>query len=54
MDKILQMLQLQQQLNDASFTNGKGWEKGVTKNDTLLERQIRNIFQISGPLETLY
>ena len=31
MDKILQMLQLQQQLNDA--TNGKGWEKGVTKND---------------------
>ena len=30
MDKILQMLQLQQQLNDA--TNGEGWEKGVTKN----------------------
>ena len=30
MDKILQMLQLQQQLNDV--TNGEGWEKGVTKN----------------------
>ncbi|MCF6247288.1 MAG: dUTP diphosphatase [Desulfobacula sp.] len=30
MDKILQMLQLQQELNDA--TNGEGWEKGVTKN----------------------
>ena len=29
MDKILQMLKLQQQLNDA--TNGEGWEKGVTK-----------------------
>jgi len=30
MDKILQMLQLQQTLNDA--TNGEDWEKGVTKN----------------------
>ncbi len=30
MNKILQMLQLQQQLNDA--TNGEGWEKGITKN----------------------
>lgn len=30
MNKILQMLQLQQQLNDA--TNGEGWENGVTKN----------------------
>jgi len=29
-DKILKMLELQQELNDA--TNGKGWEKGVTKN----------------------
>jgi len=29
-DKILQMLELQQELNDA--TNGKGWEKGTTKN----------------------
>ena len=29
MDKILQMLLLQQQLNDA--TNGEGWEKGITK-----------------------
>ena len=28
MDKILQMLQLQQELNDA--TNGMGWEKGFT------------------------
>ena len=35
MDKILQMLQLQQQLNDA--TNGKGWEKGVTKNGKLID-----------------
>ena len=30
MDKILQMLLLQQQLNDA--TNGLDWEKGMTKN----------------------
>ncbi|NOR58618.1 MAG: dUTPase, partial [Sulfurimonas sp.] len=30
MDKILLMLQLQAQLNDA--TNGEGWTKGVTKN----------------------
>ena len=30
MDKILQMLELQQELNDA--TNGKGWENGITKN----------------------
>ncbi|OQX49924.1 MAG: dUTPase, partial [Epsilonproteobacteria bacterium 4484_20] len=30
MNKILQMLELQQQLNDA--TNGEGWEKGMTKN----------------------
>ncbi len=30
MDKILQMLKLQQSLNDA--TNGIGWENGITKN----------------------
>jgi len=30
MDKILQMLQLQQTLNDA--TNGLNWEQGITKN----------------------
>ena len=30
MDKILQMLELQQELNDA--TNGEGWEDGLTKN----------------------
>ncbi|KIM12868.1 MAG: dUTPase [Sulfurovum sp. FS08-3] len=30
MNPIHQMLQLQQQLNDA--TNGKGWESGITKN----------------------
>jgi len=35
MDKILQMLQLQQQLNDA--TNGKDWEKGITKNGKLID-----------------
>jgi dimeric dUTPase (all-alpha-NTP-PPase superfamily) len=35
MNKILQMLQLQQQLNDA--TNGEGWEKGVTKNGKLID-----------------
>jgi len=34
MNKILQMLQLQQELNDA--TNGEGWEKGVTKNGKLI------------------
>lgn len=30
MNKILQMLELQQELNDA--TNGLNWEKGITKN----------------------
>lgn len=35
MDKILQMLELQQQLNDA--TNGIGWENGVTKNGKLID-----------------
>ncbi len=30
MDRALQMIQLQQQLNDA--TNGENWEEGVTKN----------------------
>jgi len=35
MDKILQMLQLQQELNDA--TNGLGWEKGITKNGKLID-----------------
>ena len=35
MDKILQMLQLQQELNDA--TNGKGWEKGMTKNGKIID-----------------
>lgn len=35
MDKILQMLMLQQQLNDA--TNGEGWEQGITKNGKLID-----------------
>ena len=35
MDKILQMLLLQQKLNDA--TNGEGWEKGITKNGKLID-----------------
>jgi len=35
MDKILQMLELQQQLNDA--TNGLGWEDGVTKNGKVID-----------------
>ncbi|MGC9350387.1 MAG: dUTP diphosphatase [Sulfurovum sp.] len=35
MDKILQMLKLQQQLNDA--TNGKGWEDGITKNGKVID-----------------
>jgi len=34
MDKILQMLQLQQELNDT--TNGKDWEKGITKNGKII------------------
>ncbi len=34
MDKALQMLQLQQQLNDA--TNGENWEEGVTKNGKVI------------------
>ena len=35
MDKILQMLLLQQELNDA--TNGEGWEKGITKNGKVID-----------------
>jgi len=35
MNKILQMLLLQQQLNDA--TNGEGWENGVTKNGKIVD-----------------
>ena len=35
MNKITQMLTLQQKLNDA--TNGEGWEKGVTKNGKLID-----------------
>jgi dimeric dUTPase (all-alpha-NTP-PPase superfamily) len=35
MNKILQMLLLQQQLNDA--TNGEGWENGVTKNGKIID-----------------
>lgn len=35
MNKILQMLQLQQQLNDS--TNGLDWEKGVTKNGKIID-----------------
>jgi dimeric dUTPase (all-alpha-NTP-PPase superfamily) len=35
MDKVLQMLQLQQQLNDA--TNGENWEAGVTKNGKTID-----------------
>ncbi len=35
MDKILQMLELQQQLNDA--TNGLGWEDGMTKNGKVID-----------------
>jgi len=34
MDKILQMLKLQQKLNDE--TNGIGWEKGITKNGKII------------------
>jgi len=35
MDKILQMLQLQQELNDT--TNGLDWEKGITKNGKVID-----------------
>lgn len=35
MNKITQMLTLQQQLNDA--TNGEGWERGVTKNGKVID-----------------
>jgi dimeric dUTPase (all-alpha-NTP-PPase superfamily) len=35
MSQIFQMLQLQQQLNDA--TNGQGWEDGITKNGKLID-----------------
>jgi dimeric dUTPase (all-alpha-NTP-PPase superfamily) len=34
MDKILIMLQLQNQLNDS--TNGEGWTKGITKNNKVI------------------
>ncbi|MDQ7084408.1 MAG: dUTP diphosphatase [Sulfurovum sp.] len=35
MDKVLEMLQLQQTLNDA--TNGIGWEKGFTKHGKVID-----------------
>ncbi len=35
MDRALQMLQLQQQLNDA--TNGENWEEGMTKNSKVID-----------------
>ncbi len=35
MDKILQMLNLQQELNDA--TNGVDWERGMTKNGKVID-----------------
>jgi len=35
MNKILQMLQLQQQLNDS--TNGENWEQGKTKNGKIID-----------------
>ena len=35
MNKILQMIKLQQELNDA--TNGLGWEKGITKNGKIID-----------------
>jgi len=35
MNKVLQMLLLQQQLNDA--TNGENWEKGITKNGKIID-----------------
>ena len=35
MTEILQMLNLQQKLNDA--TNGEGWENGITKNGKLID-----------------
>jgi hypothetical protein len=35
MQKILQMLQLQQQLN--GNTNGKEWAKGITKNGKIID-----------------
>ena len=35
MDKILKMLELQQELNDN--TNGEGWENGITKNGKIID-----------------
>ncbi len=35
MDKILQMLELQQELNDT--TNGPGWENGMTQNGKIID-----------------
>ena len=35
MNKILQMLELQQELNDA--TNGLNWEDGTTKNGKVID-----------------
>jgi dimeric dUTPase (all-alpha-NTP-PPase superfamily) len=35
MNKVLQMLLLQQQLNDA--TNGENWENGITKNGKIID-----------------
>ena len=51
MDKILQMLLLQQQLNDA--TNGEGWEKGTTKNGKLIDWKRCTYLECAELIESL-
>jgi len=50
MDKILQMLELQQQLNDA--TNGLGWEDGMTKNDKPIDWKRCTYLECSELIES--
>lgn len=50
MDKILQMLLLQQELNDT--TNGKNWEKGITKNGKTIDWKRCTYLECSELIES--
>ncbi|MEA3419298.1 MAG: dUTP diphosphatase [Campylobacterota bacterium] len=50
MNKISQMLALQQQLNDT--TNGKGWEDGMTKNGKLIDWKRASYLECAELIES--
>jgi hypothetical protein len=50
MNKIRQMLTLQQQLNDA--TNGEGWEGGTTKNGKVIDWKRASYLECAELIES--